>query len=399
MATVKAKSETSMLPLEIVTQITSLFPSLAQVRCDRETCQSTLAACCLVSRMWYCAAIAPLYENPYITGRNYEKFMATMCPSINAHVRKNGLANLVKTLDLHRLVYHGSKSKTARLLGRVKNQLEVFTAPQATFGVASLAALGKCKNLHHLDLSLVSEALDRSDLSRSFRNLEQLDFLALPRAGKIELVDFIQIIPPNLRECHMNCTIDSTRDTSEIGSVPPPNYTLKRLTLQGHAARAHASVFDRIPEYLPNLEYLAIGRLPSEITAIALIFGYLIFSNSSLQHLRLPVHFLNDTFFDQPIPGRSQELPSLHTIELDCGHLPALFEVNSICDSIWDAVTQGPYPNLRRVGLHESLDRSGTTGLSKDAEELSQLLKALAREDGDKAQITEDRAGVYTFIE
>lgn len=84
--------------------------------------------------MWYGAAIEPLYESPLITGRNYEKIVATLCPSINAHVRKNGLANLVKTLDLHRLVYHGSKSKTARLLGRVKDQLEVFIAPQATFG-------------------------------------------------------------------------------------------------------------------------------------------------------------------------------------------------------------------------------------------------------------------------
>ena len=119
------------LPLEVVTQIVSYLST--KDHCDVRD-HKTLRAFTLVSRTWYAAAIGPLYQNPSITGRNYDKFVATVCPSINAHVRKNGLAELVKALDLGRLIHHGSKSLTARLLGRVKSSLEVFVAPQATFG-------------------------------------------------------------------------------------------------------------------------------------------------------------------------------------------------------------------------------------------------------------------------
>lgn len=122
---------TPALPLEIVTQIISYSsPGLNYTISDQET----LRAYTLVSRIWYVAAIGPLYQCPIITGTKYEKFVAAICPSINANVRKNGLAELIRVLNLGRLIHHGSKSLTARLLGRVKCTLEVFVAPQATFG-------------------------------------------------------------------------------------------------------------------------------------------------------------------------------------------------------------------------------------------------------------------------
>ena len=37
------------------------------------------------------------------------------------------------------LVHNGSKSLTARLLGRVKNNLDEFIAPQASFGYADIS--------------------------------------------------------------------------------------------------------------------------------------------------------------------------------------------------------------------------------------------------------------------
>ena len=119
------------LPLEIANQIVSYLSSgLHYTTADQES----LRACTLISRTWYSAAIGLLYEHPLILGKKYEQFVRSICPSINTHVRKNGLADLVKVLDLGRLVHHGSKSTTARLLGRVKQNIEVFVAPQATFG-------------------------------------------------------------------------------------------------------------------------------------------------------------------------------------------------------------------------------------------------------------------------
>lgn len=128
-----------MLPLEIVAQVISYISILHGKPANDLTqrkirFQVDLNNCCLISRVWYAAAIEALYEDPLLSGRCFERFVAAICPSINPHVRTNGLARLVKRLDLSHLVHHGSKSMTARLLGRVKDQLEFFKAPQATFG-------------------------------------------------------------------------------------------------------------------------------------------------------------------------------------------------------------------------------------------------------------------------
>ena len=116
-----------VLPQEILIQIFSYQLS-----------QSTLHACTLVSTCWYAAAVKPLYTNPRIVGKNFEPFTNTVCPSINSHIRTNGLAGLIKRLDLSLLVHHGSKSLTARLLGRVKGNLEEFVAPQTSFACVCL---------------------------------------------------------------------------------------------------------------------------------------------------------------------------------------------------------------------------------------------------------------------
>lgn len=114
------------LPPELILQI------LSYILGDPKS-QSYLYACCLISRSWYSAAVPLLYHNPHITGKNFKHFVATVCPSINAHIRKSQLADLVRRLDMSNLVHDGSKSLTARLLGRVKGGLEDFVAPQASF--------------------------------------------------------------------------------------------------------------------------------------------------------------------------------------------------------------------------------------------------------------------------
>ena len=114
------------LPSEIITHILSYVPR-------HYTSQATLYSCCLISRQCYAVAISQLYHSPYISGKNFKQFVATVCPSVNAHVRKSELAWLVRRLDMGNLVHDGSKSLTARLLGRVKFHLEEFVAPQASF--------------------------------------------------------------------------------------------------------------------------------------------------------------------------------------------------------------------------------------------------------------------------
>jgi len=115
------------LPSELLIQIISYIPL-------SPSGQKTLHSCCLLSHEWYAAAIFKLYERPYIDGRNFEKFAATVCPPLGSHVRRIELATYVKHLDLSCLIHHSSKSLNARLLGRVKNSIETFRGPVTSFG-------------------------------------------------------------------------------------------------------------------------------------------------------------------------------------------------------------------------------------------------------------------------
>lgn len=104
------------LPDEIIEEILQYLPK-------GKDSQSTLAACCLVSWQWHSIAIPLLYDSPHLYGRNYDPFVRTICPSLNIHIRKSDLAGLVRTLDMGGLVHQGSRSTTARLLGRTKGGL------------------------------------------------------------------------------------------------------------------------------------------------------------------------------------------------------------------------------------------------------------------------------------
>lgn len=118
------------LPTEIVIQIVS---AVAQDG-DLDGRQETLYRCCLVSRQWYSAAVPFLYERPRLGGgKSFEKFTAVVCPPVRAPKSRTNLGSLVRRLDMSRLVHHSTKSLTARLLGRVRENLEVFIAPAASF--------------------------------------------------------------------------------------------------------------------------------------------------------------------------------------------------------------------------------------------------------------------------
>ncbi|KAF2421104.1 F-box protein, partial [Tothia fuscella] len=164
------------LPTEIIEAMISFIP-------HHPTSQATLYSLCLVSWSWHSVAITRLYESPYLYGKNYDPFVRTICPSLNRHVKKSDLAGLVRCLDMSRLVHQGSRSTTARVLGRCKGGMVEFTAPQANFGINCLAALSKCINLRTLDLSLLSESISYKELSSTLRSLTQLSTLKFPRSA------------------------------------------------------------------------------------------------------------------------------------------------------------------------------------------------------------------------
>lgn len=191
-----AVTQSRHLPLEIMLEILSYLPI------TRPSTQATLHSICLLNNAWYQATIARLYYQPYITGRNFDAFVRTICPSINAHIKRSDLAALVHVLDLSRLVHHSSKSTTARLLGRVKPNLTWFRAPASSFGLSSFAALNKCSKLEILDLALVNDAISMRSLADSLKKLPSVRKLVLPRSG-LRVDDFNpadMVLPPKLQE-------------------------------------------------------------------------------------------------------------------------------------------------------------------------------------------------------
>jgi hypothetical protein len=155
------------LPTEILQHILSFIP-------HGRDYQRNVASFCLVSRVWYAAGIAKLYTRPRLTGKNFDAFIRTVCPSINAHIRRSDLAEFIHFLDMSELVHSGSKSLTARVLGRVKDSLKFFVAPAATFSLIAFSALAKCHGLQVLNLEFVIDRIDVAQLVKAIAKLPKL---------------------------------------------------------------------------------------------------------------------------------------------------------------------------------------------------------------------------------
>lgn len=139
----------------------------------------------------YCGLLPKIYCSPKLKSRNFASFMDTVVSS--KHV-----GNLIKELDLSYIIQGGKNASVARLLKRTKENLELFVAPQASFGLGPLIALKNCKKLRILDLSLVSEKLNLQELFVSISNLRDLTHLSFPRSS-VELNDVKGITwPTNL---------------------------------------------------------------------------------------------------------------------------------------------------------------------------------------------------------
>lgn len=76
--------------------------------------QVSLARFCCVSRQWYDVGIRKLYESPYLSGRAYERFVRTICPSVIPRIRPSSFSGLVRVLDLSHIVHNSNKATTAR---------------------------------------------------------------------------------------------------------------------------------------------------------------------------------------------------------------------------------------------------------------------------------------------
>ncbi|KAL8766812.1 MAG: hypothetical protein Q9194_006161 [Teloschistes cf. exilis] len=390
----QSSSKKPALPLEILEQVATHVNDLESEDGSWLVRQRGLWAMTLVSRTWYAAAITKLYHSPGIRGKNFQLFVRTLCPSINPHIRKTDLSTMIKVLNMSYLVHDGSKSLTSRILGRVKDGLEVFVAPQASFAVNCLAALSKCLHLWKLDLSFIAQTVSIRQLLNSTSKCSQLKWLSIKcddgsPDDKNSPFPFFEW-PPSLKTLVVSGPL-SDETLIRFGVLPK---SLTDLTFSQCPKISRIAVFWLLKD-TSQLESLTIGRRTTNVDCAWLIdwlwalpkLRRLNFTLSDRDSIALMVH------------GALAKPPSDHPYPLQELNLDLIYFDNPWKglddDGLWDAIDEGHLSCLRRLVFTH---RSGTRppkAVTRYVRDLSDLLKALAREDGERATINEDEAGSF----
>jgi hypothetical protein len=348
-----------LLPSEIIANILCFIPR-------RTSSQSTFWACTLVSRAWYSASIELLYSRPYLNGGNFAEFVSTVCPSKNAHIRRSTLAVLVRRLDMGELVHNASKSLTARLLGRLKGNVEEFVAPQASFAINSFAALSKCTRLRHLDLSLISASISNKLLFQTLKSLHDLETLFFPRSSSHDHDHSSTSYswPPRLQALHLAGGIDDFFLSTHLINAPP---SLSRLSIQ-HCSQIHApTLLSTLQTVGPQLRHLTIRHPMPQLYAGAL--DSIPSICPSLTAFRISADYISNTLFTLVPPSHP-----LQILDLDCSPT-AEADVEISASAIYDAVEEGRLPDLRSVRASARLAWAATETTRLDASDLLEILQ------------------------
>lgn len=383
MAHLKTPTREIPLPAEVIFQIVSFLPN--------RSCQSTLWACTLVSRAWYASSIARLYLHPYLTPVNFADFVSTICPSKNARIRHTPLSEFVLHLDMSELVHNSSRSLTARLLGRLKGNLEEFVAPQASFSINSFPALSKCVHLKSLDLSLVSTSMDMGQLFSTLSVLRNLETLYFPRTSSAadgtehRSEDQLFEWPPNLIALHLAGGIDDNFLRRHLTRIPE---TLNRLSIQ-HCSQVYSgALVECLRVFGPQLIHLTIRHPMAKLFTSSL--DEILALCPSLIALRISADYISSQLFEsipQPHP--------LRILDLDCSSTAGP-DVELDPDVVFlAAVEEGKLPDLRSVRVNIRLAWTATKRARRDAADLGDILEAA---EGETAWSSAGRLGCKRLI-
>ncbi|KAL8800224.1 MAG: hypothetical protein Q9223_007341 [Gallowayella weberi] len=377
------------LPTEILLQIVTYVHGFSSAQRD-------LWAMTLVSRSWYAAAVTTLYRKPEISSKNFNLVVRTLCPSINAHIRKSSFSSMIEELDMSRLVHDSSRSLTSRILGRLKDGLAGFVAPQSSFGINCLAALSKCRHLRKLDLSYVSESLALSHLLHSVSKLPQLEELFVRCMVDHNYVAEPSNVqwPPRLKNLQFSGPIHDF-DVGIFSTLPKSTTS---LTVH-HCPRLTIQAFRRILiNFNTALEFFQFGPGTSNVM-MCINLVHCLECAPKLRRLVMPATTYSIWTRGYPdVPARYDALNPhpLEHLTFDCTALDRRgMQVDY--EDIWSAIAEGYLGRVRRLGFcHQANVQPWRTG-KRALQDLDDLLRALAREDGANASVKEEDAGVYVY--
>jgi len=266
------------------------------------------------------------------------------------------------------LVHDGSKSLTARLLGRLKGSLTEFVAPQASFSINSFAALSKCTALTHLNLSLMSASISIKLLFQTLQALTQLETLFFPRTSSHdhERDKVAYDWPPKLRALHLAGGIDDFFLRVHVCNVPS---CLETLSIQ-HCPQIYTfSLQETLERIGPQLAHLTI-RHPMNQLQLG-VLDHILMWCPNLLALRVSADYISDLLFD---PENIPQSSKLRILDLDCSDAAGA-EVGISPDCIWVAIDNGYLPDLRSIRVSARLAWQATQTLRSSVSDLVELLE------------------------
>ena len=255
-----------------------------------------------------------------------------------------------------------------------------------------LAALSKCTNLRFLDLSFVSESIAILDLLHSTAGLPKLEILHLPRSsGHGTDKNTTRVAwPTKLRELRISGGL-SDESVFYLTALPQ---SVSCLSV-GNCPRLSMLTIRPLLEIIgPQLSYLEIV---APIPALGESFGRL--DNvmnwaPNLRHLKISVEFITEQLFAESDHDesyyKSLRILYLHCFDpAQCGHLgPGLVLIG---------VFFGHFCKVRILGIHERLGWRDKDVNIKNLWEINTLLRGQAEEEGPKAEIPVEDAGIRFY--
>jgi len=200
-----------------------------------------------VCKLFYYLYVPILYEKPKLNSYNFFQFVETLSSV------KNKVGKHVKILDLSPIIQSGKNSYVSKLLRRCAENLEIFVAPQTSFGYAPLVSLRGCKKIKVLDLRLVSETMNLKELFYSIRNAKDLTHLSFPRSS-ITCEEYDENLwPPNIWYLRLSGGVS---DEFIMNSTLPKSIT--RLEFAHCPILKEFAIYNLLAKFGENLTHLSI---------------------------------------------------------------------------------------------------------------------------------------------
>jgi len=272
--------------------------------------------------------------------------------------------------------------------------------------VNCLAALSKCTNLRHLDLSLISESLPLRDFLHAIAPLKNLTSLRFPRSSSSHTSELTRSQPhswpPNLENLHLSGRIHDTSISLIISSLPT---TLTHLTIEHCPTLSRLFIWQILPTLAEGLTHLRISYQMPRLYRGSL--DEILFHLPNLRVFSIAADYISRRFFTEYRTNEGEFLFShpLEMLELeDSGATDLPLEEYKIkASAVSLAVLEGRLGRLRRVRAHERLGWLATAQDREEVEDLVELLEDKAREDAESGALgagmvaPASEAGVWVF--